>query len=119
MKLPGNEAQPLSPAHDPANGGRPRAGGLVEIRVLGHLDSSWSAWLGDLQVRPTASGETLLSGHIEDQAALIGILEKLYRANIPLVSFNPAAQSETEAPPTGKNGRSDERSEVPMDRTEG
>ena len=119
MKLPGTEAQPNSPAQDPANGGRPRVGGLVEIRVSGHLDSHWSAWLGGLQVRPTASGETLLSGHIEDQAALIGILEKLYRANIPLVSFNPAASSETEAPHAGKNGRSDERSEVRMDRTAG
>ena len=119
MKLPGNEAQPNRPAQDPASSGRPRAGGLVEIRVSGHLDSSWSAWLGDLQVHPKASGETLLTGRVEDQAALIGILEKLYRANIPLVSFNPAAQSETEAPPTGKNGRSDERSEVRMDRMEG
>jgi hypothetical protein len=118
MKLPGNEAQPNSPGQDPADS-RPRASGLVEIRVSGHLDSSWSAWLGDLQVRPTAGGETLLTGRVEDQAALIGILEKLYRANIPLVSFNPAAQSETAAPHTGKNGRGGERSEVPMDRTEG
>ena len=119
MKLPGNEAQPNSPGQDPANGCRPRAGGLVEIRVSGHLDSSWSAWLGDLQVRPTASGETLLTGRVRDQAALIGILEKLYRANIPLVSFNPVVPSETEAPRTGKNGQAGERSEVRMDRKEG
>lgn len=119
MKLPEIQAQPRSPAQDPASSGRLRAGGLVEIRVSGHLDSSWSAWLGDLQVRPTASGETLLTGYVEDQAALRGILEKLYRANIPLVSINPAAQDEIETPHAGKNGRSDERSEVRMDRTEG
>jgi hypothetical protein len=118
MKLPENEAQPQNPGQDPANGGRRRAGGLVEIRVSGHLDSSWSNWLGDLQVRPTAGGETLLTGHVEDQAALRGILEKLYRANIPLMSINPAVESETEPPQVGKNGRGGERAEVPIDRKE-
>ena len=58
---------------------------FYEIRVQGMLDESWSEWLGGLDVRPLASGETLLSGHIRDQSALHGLLNKIRDLGLPLL----------------------------------
>jgi hypothetical protein len=58
---------------------------FYEIRVQGVLDESWSEWLGGLDVRPLASGETLLSGHIRDQSALHGLLNKIRDLGLPLL----------------------------------
>jgi hypothetical protein len=49
------------------------------------LDESWSAWLGGLDFRPLASGETLLSGHIRDQSALHRLLNKIRDLGLPLL----------------------------------
>ena len=59
---------------------------FYEIRVAGHLDSSWSDWLDGLAITPQPDGETLLSGSIIDQAALHGLLDKLYAMNLPILS---------------------------------
>ena len=58
---------------------------FYEIRVQGGLDESWSAWLDGLDIRPLASGETLLSGHIRDQSALHGLLNKIRDLGLPLL----------------------------------
>ena len=58
---------------------------FYEIRVQGVLDESWSEWLGGLDVRRLASGETLLSGHIRDQSALHGLLNKIRDLGLPLL----------------------------------
>jgi hypothetical protein len=63
-------------------------GGIYEIRVKGHLNSQWSDWLEDLEVRLLDNGEMILSGTIVDQAALMGVLNKLNRLNLPLISVN-------------------------------
>jgi hypothetical protein len=63
-------------------------GGFFEIHVKGHLDESWSDWLEGLEVKLSDNGEMILSGHIGDQAALMGILNKLYRLNLTLLSVN-------------------------------
>jgi hypothetical protein len=59
---------------------------IYQIRVEGQLDESWSEWLGGLTITQQANGETLLSGRIPDQAALHGILDKLYGMNLTLIS---------------------------------
>ena len=59
-----------------------------EIRVKGHLSSQWSDWLEGLEVTSSDSDETVLSGTIVDQAALMGILNKLNRLNLNLLSVN-------------------------------
>jgi hypothetical protein len=64
------------------------SGGFFEIRVKGHLDKSWSEWLGGLEVKLLDNGEMKISGYIADQAALMGILTKLYSLNLTLLSFN-------------------------------
>jgi len=63
-------------------------GGLFEIHVKGQLDESWSDWLDGLEVKLIDNGEMILTGHIGDQAALMGILNKLYGLNLTLLSVS-------------------------------
>ena len=72
-----------------------------QIRFKGHLDPSWSAWFDGLTLTHEASGETLLTGLLPDQAALYGILEKARNLNLTLVAVGevpvipPAATERT------------------------
>jgi hypothetical protein len=66
--------------------------GFFEIHVKGHLDDSWSDWLEGLEVKLLDTGEMILFGHIGDQAALMGILNKLYRLNLTLLSVSEVNQ---------------------------
>jgi hypothetical protein len=61
---------------------------IFEIHVKGQLDSKWSEWLEGLDVKLLANGEMILVGPIVDQAALFGILNKLGRLNLTLLSVN-------------------------------
>lgn len=63
-------------------------GGFFKIRVKGHLDDSWSDWLEGLELKKMANGEMILTGYIADQSALMGVLSKLYRLNLTLLSIN-------------------------------
>jgi len=67
--------------------------GSYEIRVKGQLDKSWSDWLEGLEVMLLDNGEMILSGYIGDQAALMGILNKLYRLNLALLSLSEVNQN--------------------------
>ncbi len=72
---------------DPDNHPELTEGALLEMRVRGQLDRGWSDWFGGLELQLLGNGEMLLSGRIEDQAALIGILFKLNRLNLALLSI--------------------------------
>jgi hypothetical protein len=61
---------------------------FVEIRVRGHLDSKWSQWLGGMEVRLLENGDMILFGSIVDQASLMGVLYKIGRLNLTLLSLN-------------------------------
>ncbi len=67
-------------------------GGFFEIRVKGHLDQTWSAWFEGMDVKLLDDEQMLLSGHIRDQAALMGILTRLYNLNLVLISVNEASR---------------------------
>jgi hypothetical protein len=56
------------------------------IRVRGHLDASWSEWLGGLAVHHQPDGHTVLAGPLPDQAALYGLLNKLADLHVALVA---------------------------------
>ena len=60
--------------------------GFFEIRVKGHLSPEWSDWLEGMEVELLQNGEMVLRGYIEDQAALMGVLNKLYRLNLTILS---------------------------------
>jgi hypothetical protein len=71
-----------------------------EIKVPGHLDERWTEWNGQMSVT-IESGEdgrpvTTLSG-IVDQAALQGLLRRLYALGLPLISVSCVKCSETSA----------------------
>jgi hypothetical protein len=61
---------------------------FLEIHVRGQLDSKWSEWLEGLQIKLLENDEMLLSGPVVDQAALMGLLIKLSRLNLTLLSVN-------------------------------
>jgi hypothetical protein len=77
------------------NAQAPRPGGqFFEIHVKGHLSSQWSDWLEGLQVALLDNGEMILSGHLVDQAALMGVLNRLYNLNLTLLSVNEVDQND-------------------------
>ena len=59
---------------------------VYEIRVKGHLDQRWSAWFDGMTVNNEASGDTVISGPLVDQAALHSLLVKVYNLNLTLIS---------------------------------
>lgn len=61
---------------------------VVEIRIKGTLKPDWSDWLEGLFVADQANGETVLSGQIPDQAALLGLLNRIHGLNLELLSFS-------------------------------
>ena len=60
-----------------------------QIKVPGHLDESWSGWDGRMTVTVESESDglpiTTLTGSI-DQAALHGLLRRLYSLGLPLIS---------------------------------
>lgn len=72
----------------PNTGISPFGGKIFEIHVKGQLDSRWSEWLEGLEMKLLDNGEMVLFGPIADQAALIGILNKLSRLNLAILSVN-------------------------------
>ena len=65
-------------------GGRSDARGY-EIRVGGELTPRWSGWFGGLAVE-TVSGETVIVGSVDDQAALHGLLARIRDLGLPLLA---------------------------------
>lgn len=61
---------------------------FYEIRVKGQLNDDWSEWLEGLNMKLLENGEMVLFGPIVDQAALMGVLNKLSRLNLTLLSVN-------------------------------
>ena len=60
---------------------------VYQIKVKGNLASNWSDWFDGFTFKTNNLGdETLLTGQIEDQAALYGLLAKLGGIGIPLLS---------------------------------
>jgi hypothetical protein len=49
----------------------------VEIRIKGQISNQWSEWFGGLTISPSGPDETLLTGCIQVQAALYGIISRL------------------------------------------
>jgi hypothetical protein len=69
-------------------------GGVTEIRVKGHLNSSWSDWFDGMTITNVENGDALLSGPILDQAALQGALKKIRDLGLPLISVNQVGVDE-------------------------
>ena len=59
----------------------------VEILIKGHIDRSWSEWLGGLQIAHVDEDRSLLSGSLVDQAMLHGILTSLRDLDLKILSI--------------------------------
>lgn len=59
---------------------------VYKIRVQGHLGPQWTDWFGGLTITLEDNGDTLLTGSVEDQAALHGLLRKVRDLGMPLIS---------------------------------
>jgi hypothetical protein len=57
------------------------------IHLRGRLDPTWSAWFHGLDIRPIGTSETILTGHLVDQAALHGVLEHIRDLNLELLNL--------------------------------
>ena len=62
-----------------------------QIKVPGHLDERWVDWAGGMTITVESEGDglpvTTLTGTV-DQAALQGLLRRLYSLGLPLISVN-------------------------------
>ena len=62
-----------------------------QIKVPGYLDERWSEWAEGMTITIESEGDdppvTTLTGTI-DQAALQGLLRRLYSLGLPLLSVN-------------------------------
>ena len=65
---------------------------VYTIRVIGHLEKSWSKRLSGLNIQPSnatlANGKEIstLTGELIDQAALLGVLNALYNLRLTIWS---------------------------------
>jgi hypothetical protein len=69
---------------------------FYQIKVKGHLSSSWSDWFDGLAISNVEHGETLIHGPIADQAALYGVLIKVRDLGLTLLGV---CQVVEDAPP--------------------
>ena len=65
----------------------PLEGGYCEIKVKDHLADHWTGWFEGLSIVHCQDGSTLLSGPVTDQAALLGLLNKVRDLGLTLVSI--------------------------------
>jgi hypothetical protein len=61
---------------------------VYQIRIKGHLRPQWADWFDGLTITLEEDGDTLLTGQVIDQAALHGLLKKVWDLGRPLVSVN-------------------------------
>jgi len=61
------------------------------IRVDGHLDDHWSAWLGELDMTRNSDGTTTVTVSVADQAQLHGVLAGLRDIGAVLIELSTTA----------------------------
>ena len=70
---------------------------VYQIRVEGQLGCQWTDWFSGLTITLHDSGDTFISGPI-DQAALHGLLKKVRDLGMPLLSVMRLQPDQDDAP---------------------
>jgi hypothetical protein len=65
-----------------------------EIRLQESLDDHWTSWLDGLQLTADPRGETVLSGRVPDQCALLSLLRKIHDLGLTLISVQRRKKDE-------------------------
>lgn len=74
-----------------------------EIHIKGHLTRDWADWLGNMQMCCREDGEMILCGPLADQAALMGVLNKLNCLNLAILSVSTIDRKESEPADCSQN----------------
>lgn len=81
-----------------------------DIRINERLDMYWAEWFDPLALRHTSEGQTSLYGTLPDQAALVGVLNRIAHLGLTLVSVNSTIEEgEGEVQPAHSANRETER----------
>jgi hypothetical protein len=72
--------------------------GRCEIRLKGHLDGRWATWFDGLSLTLERGGITTIHGHVIDEAAFYGLLQKVRDVSLALISVTYVA-CESDDPP--------------------
>ena len=67
---------------------------LYQIRVKGHLDETLGSWFEGFIISNQENGDALLTGHIQDQAALHGVLNRISNLGLALISVNVVSEGD-------------------------
>ena len=67
--------------------------GMYQIQVRGPIDERWSSWFEGMTIATDEqTSTTTLIGSVADQAALRGIMAKLWDLNLDLISIHRIAE---------------------------
>jgi hypothetical protein len=69
---------------------------LYQIRVKGHLDETLGSRFDGFTISNQEDGDALLTGPIQDQAALQGVLNRISILGLTLISVNAAPPEDRE-----------------------
>ncbi|MBN2004030.1 MAG: hypothetical protein JXA21_11805 [Anaerolineae bacterium] len=68
---------------------RKTTGTIFQIKIQGELRENWSDWFNGMSISTEGDPSiTTLTGTIADQAALRGILNKIWDLNLALISVS-------------------------------
>lgn len=81
---------------------------FYQIRIRGHLDQQWEDWFDGMAVAPAEDGDTLLTGPVDDQAALLGLITRVRDLGIPLVWVKPVKPDRADTPGSSEKDQSDD-----------
>lgn len=71
--------------YEDVTGSKPTWPAEYTICVRGCLDPGWTEWLGNMQMKYTDAGDSLLIGQVLDPATLHSLLNRIFNMNLLLL----------------------------------
>ena len=82
--------------------------GSYQIEVQGRLDDSWAGWLDGMVIARAHARDgmpiVVLTGPVADQAALRGLLSRLWDLNLTVIAVAPAGATGSGPPDEPERG---------------
>ncbi len=76
---------------------------FYQIRIKGHLSRDWNDWFEGLTITLEKDGNTLLTGLVRDQSALLGFIKKIRDLGLTLISVSPVEPGPAATPEQGQD----------------